>query len=560
MSSSIKDLKIWQVAVYIRLSVEDGDDKIESNSISNQRKMLNMFINNEKDLVLVDYYVDDGYSGTNFDRPDFKRMLVDIKDGKIDTVIVKDLSRLGRNYIEVGNYIEQIFPLYNIRFIAVNDNIDSYKDPSSVNNIIVPFKNLMNDEYCRDISNKVKSITTTKKRNGEFMGSTPPYGYIRDPEDKHHFLIDDEAANVIKSIFNMTLDGTGKRKIAEHLNDTGVLSPNNYKRKKLKTKCGNNYDKEENEEIIYWSDKTIDRILRNQTYCGDMIQGKVKKVSYKMKKIVKVPKEKWIVVKNTHQPIIDRETFSKINGGLFTRDTRVNSNGDLSIFAGYLKCNDCKHSMTRKNSKSKTYEAKTGKKRYVYYCSTYSRKSHSLCTKHLIRSDTLTKAVLEAIKLQIDLVINIDNTIQEISKMKKINYDEKMLETNIKTLEQELSKFKTLKKKLYEDWKLEIISKDEYLEYSKDYDKNIVKLTENIDNTKEQLKKTQNITENNNDWIDKFKSKAGIEELSKPIIDDLIDNIYICEDEKIIVSFKYKDEYQNALEFINKNKVYEQVC
>ena len=146
MSSLIKGVKIWQVAIYIRLSVEDGDDKIESNSISNQRKMLSMFINGEKDLVLVDYYVDDGYSGTNFDRPDFKRMLVDIKNGKIDAVIVKDLSRLGRNYIEVGNYIEQIFPLYNIRFIAVNDNIDSYKDPSSVNNIIVPFKNLMNDE------------------------------------------------------------------------------------------------------------------------------------------------------------------------------------------------------------------------------------------------------------------------------------------------------------------------------------------------------------------------------------------------------------------------------
>ncbi len=407
--------------------------------------MLSMFINGEKDLVLVDYYVDDGYSGTNFDRPDFKRMLVDIKDGKIDAVIVKDLSRLGRNYIEVGNYIEQIFPLYNIRFIAVNDNIDSYKDPSSVNNIIVPFKNLMNDEYCRDISNKVKSITTAKKRNGEFMGSIPPYGYKRDPKDKHHFLIDNEAANVVKLIFKMTLEGKGKQKIAEYLNDNGILSPNNYKRKKLNIKCGNNYDKAEG-EITYWSDRTINGILRNQTYCGDMIQGKVKKLSYKINKTIKVPKEDWIVVKDTHEAIIDRETFEQINGNLFTRDTRITNTGDLSIFAGYLKCRECKHSMTRKNSSSKSYEARTGHRRYVYYCSTYSRKSHSLCTKHLIRSDTLNKAVLEAIKVQINLVINIDKTIKEISKMKKINYDEEVFEKNMTTLEQELSKYKTLKK------------------------------------------------------------------------------------------------------------------
>ena len=559
MSSLIKGVKIWQVAIYIRLSVEDGDDKIESNSISNQRKMLSMFINGEKDLVLVDYYVDDGYSGTNFDRPDFKRMLVDIKNGKIDAVIVKDLSRLGRNYIEVGNYIEQIFPLYNIRFIAVNDNIDSYKDPSSVNNIIVPFKNLMNDEYCRDISNKVKSITTAKKRNGEFMGSIPPYGYKRDPKDKHHFLIDDEAANVVKLIFKMTLEGKGKQKIAEYLNDNGILSPNNYKRKKLNIKCGNNYDKAEG-EITYWSDRTINGILRNQTYCGDMIQGKVKKLSYKINKTIKVPKEDWIIVKDTHEPIIDRETFEQINGNLFTRDTRITNTGDLSIFAGYLKCRECKHSMTRKNSSSKSYEARTGHRRYVYYCSTYSRKSHNLCTKHLIRSDTLNKAVLEAIKVQINLVINIDKTIKEISKMKKINYDEEVFEKNMTTLEQELSKYKTLKKKLYEDLKLEIISKDEYLEYSKDYDKSILRLTENIDNIREQLKKTQSITDGNNDWIDKFKSKAGIDKLSKPVIDDLINNIYVCEEERIVVSFKYEDEYKNAVEFINKNKTYQQVC
>ena len=202
--------KLWRIAVYIRLSVEDGDDKLESNSIVNQRKMINQFLEKEQNMIIIDYYIDDGYSGTDFNRPDFQRMLVDIKDGKINAVIVKDLSRLGRNYIEVGNYLEQIFPLYNIRFMAINDNIDSYKDPSSINNVIVPFKNLMNDEYARDISNKVKSVLNAKKRNGEFVGGLVPYGYVRDPNERHHFVIDAEAANVIKMIFNFTLEGKRK--------------------------------------------------------------------------------------------------------------------------------------------------------------------------------------------------------------------------------------------------------------------------------------------------------------------------------------------------------------
>lgn len=554
MTNLEQSLKIWNVAIYIRLSVEDGDDKVESNSISNQRKLLSMYVNGEKDLVLVDYYIDDGYSGTNFERPDFKRMLIDIKDGKIDAVLVKDLSRLGRNYIEVGNYIEQIFPLYNVRFIALNDNIDSYKDPSSVNNVIVPFKNLMNDEYCRDISNKVKSVTGAKKRNGEFMGSVVPYGYIRNPKDKHHFLIDEEAANIVRMIFKMTLEGKGKLKIATYLNDKGILSPNDYKRKKLGIKCGNNYDKDD-DKIVYWSDRTINSILRNQTYCGDMVQGKSRRISYKIRKVVKLPRDNWIVVKNTHEPIIDRETFEKVNHNLFTRDTRITNSGDISIFAGYLKCNDCKRSMTRKNSTSKSYEEKTGKKRYVYYCSTYSRQSHNLCTKHFIRSDTLNNAVLEAIKVQIDLVINLEKVIKEIMKIKKVNYDEEVFGKNLTMLNNELLRYKTLKKRIYEDWKLEVISKDEYLEYSKDYDKNILRLTENIENIKKQLENANNLIKDNNEWINKFKQNQGITELTKPVVDNLIDNIYICENERIIVSFKYEDEYKQALEFINDNKV-----
>ena len=202
----------WKAAVYLRLSSDDGD-KAESNSITNQKKLIKMFISKEKNIEIYDYYIDDGYSGTDFNRPDFGRLLKDMKNEKINTVIVKDLSRLGRNYIEVGHYIEEFFPLYNIRFIAINDNVDSFKDPKSTTNIIVPFKNLMNDEYARDISNKVRSVLNTKRLNGEFIGMSAPYGYLKDPKDKHKFIIDKTASKVVKKIFDMALNGKSKKQI-----------------------------------------------------------------------------------------------------------------------------------------------------------------------------------------------------------------------------------------------------------------------------------------------------------------------------------------------------------
>ena len=221
-------MKKWNVGVYLRLSSDDGD-KSESNSIGNQRSLIKRFISNDKELKIIDYYIDDGYSGTTFDRPDFERMMKDIKANKIDCIIVKDLSRLGRNYIEVGNYIEKEFPRYGVRFIAINDNVDSFKDPKSVNNVIVPFKNLMNDEYARDISNKVRSVLDNKRINGQFIGSTAPYGYTRDPNNKYKFKVDSKAAKVVNKIFKMVLDGKSRNEIEKELNSLGVLPPALYK-------------------------------------------------------------------------------------------------------------------------------------------------------------------------------------------------------------------------------------------------------------------------------------------------------------------------------------------
>ena len=227
------------------------------------------------ELSVYDYYADDGYSGTSFNRPEFQRMLADMKLKKFNTIIVKDLSRLGRNYIEVGNYIEQIFPLFNIRFIAVNDNIDSYKDPKSVNNVIVPFKNLINDEYCRDLSGKIRAILNVKKRNGEYVGALTPYGYKKDDNDVHHLVIDEKPAKVVKEIFEMVIKGYGRTRIAKELNAKGILNPLGFRNKVLNQNF--KFKRENTEELAYlWDPTTILSILKNQVYCGDVVQNKGK--------------------------------------------------------------------------------------------------------------------------------------------------------------------------------------------------------------------------------------------------------------------------------------------
>ena len=545
IENKIEEDNKWLCAIYIRLSVEDGDDKEESNSISNQRQLLNDFVKQNMELSVYDYYADDGYSGTSFNRPEFQRMLADMKLKKFNTIIVKDLSRLGRNYIEVGNYIEQIFPLFNIRFIAVNDNIDSYKDPKSVNNVIVPFKNLINDEYCRDLSGKIRAILNVKKRNGEYVGALTPYGYKKDDNDVHHLVIDEKPAKVVKEIFEMVIKGYGRTRIAKELNAKGILNPLGYRNKVLNQNF--KFKRENTEELAYlWDPTTILSILKNQVYCGDVVQNKGKIISYKVHKHIKNPKEEWIIVKDMHEPIIDRNTFAKVQQALLDRDTRADKNGKLSLYAGHIKCADCKMSMTKRvGSKYK------GKPRphYHYACSTYCRKSKDLCTKHAIRDDLLYEAVFNAVKLQISLVVDIDKIVKEISNMKQVNFRKESLKKSLEKQEIEYEKQRKLKRACYEDWKLGIIEESDYYEYNRSYSNKLAKLDEQILYLKEELMECEAV-KTNNDWIDKFKKYKNITELSREIIDELIDNIFVHEGNKVTIKFNYEDEYKTAIEYI----------
>lgn len=539
---------IWNVALYVRLSVEDGD-KAESNSVINQKQLLNDFINENSKFNLYDYYVDDGYSGTDFERPAFKRMLDDMKNKKFNTIIVKDLSRLGRNYIEVGNYIEQIFPLFNIRFIAVNDGIDSYSDPSSVNNVIVPFKNLINDEYCRDISNKIRSVLTMKKRRGEYVAAFTPYGYVKDPEDSHHLIVDEDAVRVVKMIYRWSLEGCGRKKIAKKLNDMEILNPMGHKLIELNQKCGGRRRKDGNLSYT-WDMTVLQRILEDQTYCGDTIQNRGKLISYKVHKHVNNPQNEWIIVKNTHEAIIDRDTWNKVQEAINYRDTRVCKTGYLTYFAGHIKCADCGRAMCK--NPSGYYKGKP-RPYYYYVCSTYKQRSINLCTSHNIRNTILEESVLQAIKMQIKLIADFEKTLIDIKSINNIDYRIETMKDRLKNLEQKVEKQKTLKKMAYEDWKLGNITEEEYKEYSLSYTNSINKMQENIQNIQEELMKFKK-NDDNAIWIDKFIQYKNITELSKEVVDELIEDIYVHEGKQITIKFKYEDEYKKAIDYIKRNE------
>ena len=537
-NSNINKIKIWNVGVYIRLSQEDSDngiDKIESNSVTSQKKLINEFIEDNNDLKIFNTYVDDGFSGTDFERPAFQKLIEDMKNKYINCIVVKDLSRLGRNYSEAGNYIEKIFPLFNVRFISVNDYIDSFKNPESVNTILVPFKNLINDEYARDVSIKIKSSLNSRKRQGEFIGAFPSYGYIKDTRDKHKLVIDEESAKIVKKIFEWKAnEGLGDLSICHRLNDMGILNPTGYKNKKL----NQNYNNFKMKKDDYsWCPSTVRNILKNDIYIGNITQGKRRTKSYKIHKIEQVPKEEWITVENMHEPIIEKELFEKVQG-LKEVDTRVQKDGKISIWAGKLKCADCTRAMHKKYSKNKT-----GKIYEYYICGTYRKKSNKMCTKHTIKINELENSVLQIIKLHIELFINTDNLLEEINKNKTNQQVNKKTEKIKEEKNAEIEKINKLKKGLYEDWKENYITKEEYKEYKQKYEEDIEKLKIIIKNLDIHVEQEKKVKKQNTKWIEDFKKNKNITELDRDVVTELIDYIEIYENKKIKIHFKFINEF-----------------
>lgn len=535
--------KIWQAALYLRLSREDGD-KEESDSVVNQKELLTQFISLEPDVVVYDVYVDDGWSGTNFDRPDFIRMMTDIKAGKVNCVIVKDLSRFGRNYIDVGQYIEKIFPLLNIRFISVTDNLDSVKSPHTMNTIMVPFKNLINDEYCRDISNKVRSSLDMKRKQGKHIGSFACYGYKKDPEDHNHLVIDEEAAEVVRDIYCWYISGMSILSISQKLNAMGVPNPSSYK-KMQGLKYKNRY---ENISMGKWPDSSVRRILSNQMYIGNLVQGTLKIKSYKVQVAQRQDKEDWIIVENTHESIINKEDFETVQDLLLRNTRKAPERTTVHLFSGYVTCGDCGRSMARKENHHAYGD-------YTYYvCKTHTKIDKTACSRHTTRADKLENIVLSSIQTQVALAVDMDDAIRSISTNANASKESLRLEKLLEKAKDEVKEVESMTLDLYPDWKSGVISKEEYLELKKrfeDQKKNSMKKIRDLQDKIDDIERGQS---GSNQFIDNFIAYKNIDKLTREVVVALIEMIYIYENNKIKIVFKYQNPFKEAMEYIENNK------
>ena len=534
----------WRLGKYIRLSKEDllrGRD--ESNSVINQRRLLEQYhqthLDEFYDGTEQDVYVDDGKTGTDTDREDFQRLLADVYSGRINCVIVKDLSRLSRNYTDAGNLIENLFVRLNVRFISLAEGVDSYRNPDSVSNIIVPITNVMNDQYCYQTSKKIRQVFDMKRRNGEFIGSYAPYGYVKDPNDKHALLVDPEAAEVVKSIFALFLSGMNKRGITYYLNDHGTLCPTAYKQQQ-----GLKYNAPNAQGNPMWSTITIDTILKNRVYVGDMVQGRQRVKSYKIHIQERVPEEEWFIVENTHEAIIDRETFAKVQS-LLKRDTRTAPKAkQLYLFSGFLKCADCGRAMSRIASKGI----------YVYYqCGTYKSLSKKACTMHSIKSDRLEAGVLFAIQQQVHLALTYSEFVARINSAPLKKSKSKRLEDTIAAKEKELAKIMRYKQALYQDWKDGEITRNDYRHMSEDYEQQIEALTRIMQTLTAEQEQLENGVDAESPCLTAFLKYRNIDKLTREILGELIDHIKVYEGGNISVKFKYADEFRRIAEYIELN-------
>lgn len=523
-----KVLDLFNVAIYIRLSREDGD-KEESDSVGNQRKLLAEYIAKKEDFILYDVYVDDGYSGTNFNRPSFQRMIADIEDGKVNCVVVKDLSRFGRDYIDTGRYLERYFPEMGVRFISVTDGIDSMKQ---VYDMLLPIKNIFNEQYARDISKKIQATVKSKQKAGEFIGAFTSYGYKKSPVDKNKLVIDDYAADVVRRIFSLYIQGYGKQKIAKLLNAEGVLCPAEYKKVN-----GENYKNcNRLESTTYWSYSTINSILHREMYVGNMVQGtKHQRMRSKQKKM---PKEEWIVVENTHEPIIDKATWEKAQSLLQKRTRELDLETNKNIFAGFVKCGDCGRAMAKN-----MWRRADGSKTYSLYCGTYKRSGKQYCTPHTLPMVVLEDIVLGDLKAIVDNVDNLKELVQSqsftASKVKRI------ADTELSKIKAELERVKKLKKSVYEDYREELISKEEFLSYREDYLKKEELYSKQIEALEE--KKNDNVTEDvfETPWLKRLLELKDIEALDRDIVVEMISEIKVYENRKIKITYNFGNELEH---------------
>ncbi len=513
----------FKVGIYIRLSRDDGN--IESDSIVSQRSLLNQYIC-ENNYNLVDEYVDDGFTGTNFERPSFKRMINDIESGKINMIITKDMSRLGRDYIGTGELIEKYFPNKNVRYIAINDGIDTFID--NTNNDIAPFKAIMNDMYAKDISKKVKTSLHSRMKDGLYVSGRCPFGYMKDPNNKNHLVINNEQADIVKLIFNLALKGNTYHYIAQELTKRKIKTPAAYYNYVWNTKCINTNCI--SQEYGVWVDTTIKAILTNRIYVGDTVQGKTKKINYKLKKVVKNKPNDFIIVKNTHEAIIDRDTFEFVQT-LLPKNVKRPEKKRFYLLDGLLYCGDCKHRITIR------YQNKTGRSYTTCdYYRTYSK--YHLCTTHTNNYENLERVILDNIKDVCKEYLDKSKIKDSISNM-EFKDNSLKIKKQMEGLELANNKLTENLDKNYMNMLKGIIDEEQYIRVSENIKTEISNNKKNIDNFKNENSESNKI---NKKQIEKYINKfLSLENPTRELIINLVEKIYIYQDKQIDIIFTFKN-------------------
>lgn len=515
----------FKVGMYIRLSREDGD-KQESESIGNQRKIIKRFLE-ENNLSFVDEYVDDGISGTTFDREGFNRLIKDIEEKRINMVITKDLSRLGRDYIKTGYYLENYFPEKSVRYVAILDGIDTYLD--STNNDISPFKAIMNDMYAKDISKKIKSVFREKQKSGQFLGSIAPYGYKLSENEKGKLEIDEYSAEIVREIFQMYANGHGSIDIMNHLNSKGILNPSSYHKTKYKKK-----------QSIKWNQITILAILKNQAYIGNTVQNKRRKISYKSKKVVDNPIDSWIIVYNTHEAIIDDETFEKVKLMLEAKDTSKFTKHEY-LFKGLLKCHHC-------GRRLQIALKGRGMNPYINCTGHEKRGRHPISMNYLKFEESILNVIRNICRIYLN-----ENVFIEAFKKYKNGYFNLIdgYEKKLNEIENKIRRINTNLDKMYMDKLNDIISTDDYMRFYNRFEEERKNLNEKQYEIKQKIR---TIKEKNEDNISEHEIKKiineflSMKEVDKVLLYRLINYIEIDTDKNIYIHFNF-----NHLNIISDN-------
>ena len=528
--------KQFYAAMYLRLSKDDEDrgsfNKSESNSIGNQRELIKSFLRERPDIELYDIYVDDGFSGSNFDRPEFKRMIGDIEAGRVNCVVVKDLSRFGRDYIESGRYIQKTFPALGVRFIALTDHFDSISADTGESSIVLPVKNFINDSYCRDISTKVKSQLAVKYKNGECIAAFAAYGYRKSDTDKNRLVIDEYAAENVRRIFAWKIEGLALSAIAEKLNSLGILSPKEYKKSMGLSYHGGFSGTGRSG----WGSTTIKRILTNEVYLGHMVQGKTEKVNYKVKKHTVKPEGEWVKVENTHEAIVSADDFAVVQHLLKVDGRRSPDSGTPSPFMGILFCGDCGQQMVRRVIRYKD----TAK---IYYiCSTKNRGEG--CSRHSIEESALKEIVCESVRKFANSFLKekelFDRAMQYETNFEAVTrYDRE-----IGRLKKEQDKYYSLCSGLYEDLREGVVTKEEFERLHSGFTQKGKELEAAMQKQEQLIKSMFKKGVLSAGRLKTFQDCVELREIDRHTLSSLIRRIYVYENKQIVIDFYFMDEFR----------------